>query len=88
LAYSPEAPAPTSDGVLGMQRITARPPPSQSSRVSAVSPAATETISGLRACTASRRAVQTSRMICGLTARTTTSALATAASLSVLVWMP
>ncbi len=71
MAYA-DAPSPTRAGVLGITR-TIRPfAPNPSSIAAIVTPAATET-TRCSAVTAGRSSWNTSRMFCGLTARTSTS---------------
>ena len=80
------APSCTSAGVLGMARTTRGSPPSATSIRSVETPAATDTYSavGLWPCSSARTLVR----ICGLTARSTTSAPAMAATLLAAVRTP
>src|SRR6185437_14636868 len=88
LAQSPAAPAPTSAGVLGMQRTIACLPPSSSSICAMRTPAAMEINSGFAPRSGSASALHTARMTCGFTASTTQSAPAIAATLSLKVGTP
>ena len=83
LAHRPLAPAPTSAGVLGMQRTMACCPPSRRSIWAMRMPAAMEMTSGFHARNGVASAAQTSCITCGFTASTTQSAPAAASALSV-----
>src|SRR6056297_1353084 len=88
LAQSTLMPSPISAGWLGMQRTTARPPPSQRSMSALRMPAATETTSGAEACTVSASAGSTRAIICGFTDSTSTCATPATAAFSSLTSPP